>query len=1172
MSRRTASKLFENYANLPSHVPDAVWVALRITGLAATAGLVFTLIYSPDLGLALFWGLAIPILPAVFVVAPGFWRQVCPMAALNQLPRALGFNHGHDLPTRLQEAAFAIAVFSFVALVGLRVPLFNHAAGWLSVGLLVVLTLAFAGGIIFKGRSGWCGTFCPLGPIQRFYGQAPIVLVRNGYCPTCVGCQPNCYDFSPAATIFSDLNDEDALYAGQRRFFMAMMPGFLLGYFLQGPNPAYGEPLYTVVLIGAALVSTGLYQAAITFFAVDSLRMATLFAALSIIIFYAFVGPIVVATIERVAGIQISAQFADISRAFGALLALGIVMQARQNGAVYRKAMKATQAQLEEQHATARNERLAAAANGPHVVDSGSGASFPVAADQSLLDSLEAADININFGCRSGVCGADPVAIHEGHENLSEPDGDEIATLRRLGLKGKARLACVCRVTGSGRVVIDRDLRNAKFFEPTEEEMPQKDLAALGIRRVVIIGNGAAGLGVAEALRRVSKVVEIVVVAEEFHHFYNRMAIARLVYGRTAMDGLQLLPDDWYAKNKIDVWRNTVARSIARRAKQVRLATGDALGYDRLVLATGAQATEPAPNYSSYSNAFVLRTASDAQAIRAYAQTHAARSAVIIGGGVLGIEAADALRHLGLEVTILHRENRLMDRQLDANGAAMLAEYLADMQIRVETAATIASLEEETVLKAAHLADGRVIKADIFVACTGVTPNVELARECGLEVDRGVLVDAGMRTTHDPNIFAVGDVAQPPCGAAGLWTIAAAQAKTAVANMIGESQTYEPSHPLIQLKCDSIDVRSFGEVNPKTPAEIIEAPRHGETWWRFVLRDSALVGALYVGPPGGARDFTRVVQSGMSLAPVIDELRVGQIGALRALLSASPWAARSQAQDHARATITAPDSMRISAAAVAVDGARRGIAMRTRWASAATVLMLALAVGGYWMSSDGKLREAVNGKFLGSEGIAPATAPMPPVADVEPPPSSPEPAAAALAAPPAAGTPIARVEQPAPQRPAAAVEPNVEANAYYKRGQELARNGDFVEATKYFDEAIRLDPKQADAFNNRCWAQAVVGKLQAALGDCDQALRLQPRYADALDSRGLVDLKLGLPKRAITDYDEALQVNPQLASSLYGRGIAKLRTGDIEDGNADILAAKRIRPGIVEEFAKYGIR
>src|SRR5215472_13524395 len=123
MSTRTASKLFENYANLPSHVPDVVWRVLRGGGLGVTAGIILALLLAPDLGLKLFWGLAIPVLPAVFAIVPGLWRQLCPMAALNQIPRRAGFSLSRDLPQTLQNAAYAIAVATFLVFVGLRTPL-----------------------------------------------------------------------------------------------------------------------------------------------------------------------------------------------------------------------------------------------------------------------------------------------------------------------------------------------------------------------------------------------------------------------------------------------------------------------------------------------------------------------------------------------------------------------------------------------------------------------------------------------------------------------------------------------------------------------------------------------------------------------------------------------------------------------------------------------------------------------------------------------------------------------------------------------------------------------------------------------------------------------------------------------------------------------------------------
>ena len=169
------------------------------------------------------------------------------MALMNQLPRMTNRSIARDLPEWAGHWAFGIAVASFIGLVALRAPLLNHRGDLVGLGILGMLVIAFMGGLAFKGRSGWCGTFCPLGPIQRDYGHAPLVMVRNGFCSTCVGCQKNCYDFNPRAAVFGDIYDNDAAYAGQRRFFMAMMPGTVLGYFLQAPNPDYSEPLRALI-------------------------------------------------------------------------------------------------------------------------------------------------------------------------------------------------------------------------------------------------------------------------------------------------------------------------------------------------------------------------------------------------------------------------------------------------------------------------------------------------------------------------------------------------------------------------------------------------------------------------------------------------------------------------------------------------------------------------------------------------------------------------------------------------------------------------------------------------------------------------------------------------------------------------------------------------------------
>jgi NAD(P)H-nitrite reductase large subunit len=291
------------------------------------------------------------------------------------------------------------------------------------------------------------------------------------------------------------------------------------------------------------------------------------------------------------------------------------------------------------------------------------------------------------------------------------------------------------------------------------------------------------------------------------------------------------------------------------------LGTGESRAYDRLVLATGARAATPGADYDKHPNAFVLRAADDAVAIRACVQADNVRKAVVIGGGVLGIEAADALHHLGVEVTVLQRSGRLMDRQLDEIGALKLSQYLEAIGMRVVTDAIVTEFIGDDRLRSLRLASGAEIPGELFIASVGAVANADLARSCGLDVGRGVKVDSHMRTS-DRHILAVGDVAEFGSGPGGLWPIGAAQAATAAATILGAAKPYAPPPLLLQLKCDGIDLRSFGRVPPGEGDETITASQDDKSWWRLNMRDGKLVGAVFVGPPGDSREFTKAIKAG----------------------------------------------------------------------------------------------------------------------------------------------------------------------------------------------------------------------------------------------------------------------------------------------------------------------
>ena len=159
LAGEAATKYFRNYTQIAPLVPGWVWWALRAVALGVALALAWALIAEPELGLLLFWGVAIPVVPALLVIAPGLWRQVCPMAALNQLPRSLKQGRALELPAGLKNSAFTIALGVFMGAVALRQPWLDHHGPTVGVVVVAMLTAALAGGWFFKGRSGWCGTF-----------------------------------------------------------------------------------------------------------------------------------------------------------------------------------------------------------------------------------------------------------------------------------------------------------------------------------------------------------------------------------------------------------------------------------------------------------------------------------------------------------------------------------------------------------------------------------------------------------------------------------------------------------------------------------------------------------------------------------------------------------------------------------------------------------------------------------------------------------------------------------------------------------------------------------------------------------------------------------------------------------------------------------------------------
>ncbi len=868
-----ALPVFPNYTQLPSRVPLAAWHALRALSVAAAIGIAALLVVRPGDGLFLLWNLVIPIVPAVFLVAPGLWRNVCPLAALNQLPRLAGFTRGLAHTPLVREYSFVVGIAAFFALVSARKFLFNGDGLATAILIFAALGLAFLGGVVFKGKSGWCSSVCPMLPVQRLYGQTPFVTVPNAHCRPCVGCTKNCYDFNPRVAYLADQYDDDRRYVGYRRFFAAVFPGFVVAFYLVPDPPAVSVPRMYFEFAAYMAVSLAAFTTLETFAKVRANTLTALFGAIAFNVYYWFAAETFVGAVSRLA--QMEAVPLWIWAIRGAVLAVTAVWLAR-TLLVERRFVQlqvatasAPAARLGEGAAVALEK--AATRESAQVTFKPEGKRVAVQPGQTLLAITESCGLAIESGCRMGICGADPVAVLEGMGSLSPLGDDERATLARLGLADNTRLACCARVNGPITLSLTPQRRAAAA--PAAAPSTRFDPA---VRRVVVIGHGIAGVTAADHIRRRHPDCEVTVVGKEKFPLYNRMGITRLIYGRSAMQGLYLLPDAWYADHSISCWLNTRAARLDLAAKTVALATGESLPYDRLILATGSASHVPSIPGFGAAGTFVLREAEDAMYIRSYAQDTNARAAVIAGGGLLGLEAAYALSKLGLRVTVLERGRWPLQRQVDERGGALVREYLAGLGLQIYLESEVARLGvEDGLVKEAVLKDARTLPCDVFLVCAGIRPNVRLASAAGLNVNRGVIVDERLRTSA-PDVYAAGDVAEYQGEVYGLWPACVEQGAIAAANAIGDEMEYAGTIPSTILKVVGADLASMGRIAATAADRVVvfedaEARRYA----KLVVAGGKIAGAILLGFPKEAALVADALKSGRDVSAELAALRAG---------------------------------------------------------------------------------------------------------------------------------------------------------------------------------------------------------------------------------------------------------------------------------------------------------
>lgn len=395
-------------------------------------------------------------------------------------------------------------------------------------------------------------------------------------------------------------------------------------------------------------------------------------------------------------------------------------------------------------------------------------------------------------------------------------------------------------------------------------------------RKLIVVGNGmAAGRMLEELFARVPDGFDVTIFGAEPRVNYDRIMLSPVLSGEKAYTDIIIHDDAWYTRHRIDLRRGDKIIAIDRTAKTVTASSGAQLIYDTLVLATGSDPfVIPVPG-NDLPGVVTYRDLDDVEKMLLAAERGG--KAVVIGGGLLGLEAAAGLALRGMETTVVHLMPILMERQLDQNAAYLLQKAIERRGIQVLTSANTSAILGESGVTGVQLADGRVLDADLVVMAVGIRPNAALARSAGLAVKRGVIVDDLLRT-DDPDIYAVGECVEHRGQCYGLVAPLYEMAKVLAATLAGDATPgYSGSVTATKLKVTGVDLFSAGDFSEgdENDEVVLRDPARG-IYKRVILRNGQIVGAVLYGDTGDGPWYFDLIRSQADVAEMRETLIFGQ--------------------------------------------------------------------------------------------------------------------------------------------------------------------------------------------------------------------------------------------------------------------------------------------------------
>lgn len=395
------------------------------------------------------------------------------------------------------------------------------------------------------------------------------------------------------------------------------------------------------------------------------------------------------------------------------------------------------------------------------------------------------------------------------------------------------------------------------------------------MERIVIIGGGIAGLTAAENIRKGSSEIEITMVCGEEYLPYNRLKLSKYLCRDFDTDDLLIHKYKWYEDNRITVI-NSAASEIHPDFSKILLTDGSRIDYTELIIANGSSSFIPPFPGAIKDGVFTIRNMKDVLHINEYIRDKNVKSIAIIGGGLLGIEAAWSLRQNSsmFDISIIESLPRLLPRQMDDEGSKVLEGLITNNNIRLYKSLSVKEVHGDKNPTFIELSDSTKVIADMVIISAGVRSNVGLAKDCGINTNRGIIVDSHMRTNYS-NIYAAGDTAEYNGAVPGIWPVAMEQGRIAGLNSIKVPEEYKEIVPSNLLQVMDINIFSTGDVN--SPSESIKYS--SGIYSKIFHNGNILNGAILIGDTKKGlaikkaieqkRDFSREIQNGVNLLEIL---------------------------------------------------------------------------------------------------------------------------------------------------------------------------------------------------------------------------------------------------------------------------------------------------------------